>query len=269
MATLKLGFNPKTWDTIKPTEIKGVKLSAALKAADKALGAEKKADLQSIEACLKAVEAAGQAARDSIKKECSAKKHKDLVKALQRFESDCKAELKRLADAKKKAEGDDNEDGDVSDEELLGIKLFKDCIKKARLKSSAEDGVSFCLGVHKIPENCKLVFLKKKKFAKQTFKRLYGLSKKNKELGLQRPKMTYGAAYRDRTEKDTLVLHIVDGAPTEIPGMVRKLEKWRKTYKQELLPFKKLSLRSPAGKPLESTPDPDESSRRSGNRSTR
>ncbi|MDC0935914.1 hypothetical protein OAS39_06485 [Pirellulales bacterium] len=259
MAAPKIDFKASSWDKAKPKDIKGTKLSAALKAVEKALADEKrkKDDPDTLTACLEAMEATSAAAQDSIKKECDAKKHKDVITALKKFDSNCAAEIKRLQDAVKAAGGDDD-DGDVSDGDLFSQKMFKDCIKKAKLKSSTEDGVSFCLGVHKKAEDCKLVFMKKKKFAMQIFKRVVKVAKDQPELGLKRPKMTYGAAYRDAESKETLVLHIVDGAPTEIPGMARKIEKWRKKFKQDLLPFKELSIRGPSGKPLEMTPDPDE-----------
>ncbi|MGL4512190.1 MAG: hypothetical protein ACRCT8_03810 [Lacipirellulaceae bacterium] len=264
MATLKIDLSAKSWEKAKPGDVKGDKLSSALKSAEKALADEKKnGDAPSIEACLAAIQATSSAVDDAIKKECDAKKHKDLITALKKLQSDCESEVKRLKSdhekAKKDEEGDEDEDDEnCSDDELLSPKQFKVCIKKAKLKGNAQDGVSFCLGVHKKAEECKLVFMKKKGFAKQTFKRLYGIAKDNPSLGLQRPKMTYGSAFRDPVERDTLVLQITDGAPTEIPGMARKLEKWRKKFKQDLLPFKEISLRAPSGEPLAMTPDPDE-----------
>lgn len=255
-------FDPKTFDGQKPAEVKGAKLSSALKEAQKALADEKKKkdDASAMESCLNAIQSAAKAASETIKKECDAKKHKDLVTALKKFDTTCKSEVKRLEDAIKKAgsAAGDDEDGEVNDDELFGPKLFKECIKKAKLKSSTEDGVSFCFAVHKKAEDCKLVLMKKKKFFTQVFKRVYKIAKEKPEMGLKRPKMTYGAGYRDAEERDTLVLHIADGAPTEIAGMARKLEKWRKRYKQELLPFKNLTMRMPNGQPLEMTPDPDE-----------
>ena len=259
MAKITIALDPKSWDKAKGKEIKGTKLTAALKAVEKALAEEKKkGDQASIDASREAVQAAASAASEVSKKECDAKKHKDLVAALKAFDSTCKNEIKRLEDAKKKAADDNDEDGDESDEELFGIKLFKECIKKAKLKSNIDDGVSFCLAIHKDPLENKFVMRKKKKQGKQTFKRVWDIAKKDKSLGLKRPKMTYGSVYRDPQSKETLVLHIVDGAPTDIPGMVRKLEKWRKKFKQDILPFKELSIRYPSGKPIEATPDPDD-----------
>ena len=260
MAAPKIELKAASWDKAKGSDIKGAKLSAALKAVEKALADEKKKkdDPDALNASLQAMENASAAAQEVSKKECDAKKHKDLIAGLKKLISNCNSEAKRLQDAIKDAGGAEDDEGDVSDDDLFSMKLFKECIKKAKLKSSTEDGISFCLGVHKKAEDCKLVFMKKKKFASQTFKRVYKVAKDKPELGLKRPKMTYGACYRDPESKETLVLHIVDGAPTEIPGMARKLEKWRKKYKQDLLPFKELSIRGPSGRPIEMTPDPDE-----------
>jgi hypothetical protein len=259
MATIKLDFKLSSWEKVRPKEIKGAKFSAALKEVEKAqAGMKKKGDASANDDCVDAMNAVADAAQELMKKECDAKKHKDLITGLKKFNTECKAEIKKLQDAKAKAGDDDDDDDDLSDDDMFGIKLFKECIKKAKLKSSTEDGVSFCLGIHKDALESKLVLMKKKKFANQIFKRVLKVAKKQPELGLKRPKMTYGAAYRDPDSKETLVLHIIDGAPTEIPGMVRKLEKWRKKFKQDILPFKELSIRTPSGKPLEVTPDPDE-----------
>lgn len=239
-----------TWLKVKPSEIKGDKLTSAIKTAEKAKGQEKQKGLSAIAEALQGVAAAAQ---EAIKKECDTKKHKDLVKALKKLSDDAEADAKKLGE---QAQADDDDDeGEVSDAELFCPKMFKECLKKARLKKGTEDGVSFCLAMHKTAEESKLVLLKKKKFATQCFKQVLKVTKKDPSMGLKRPKMTYGAAYR---VDDKLVLHIVDGAPTEIPGLVRKLEKWRKRFKQELLPFKDLEIRTPSGKPLEMTPDPDE-----------
>ena len=261
MATT-IGFTKKSWDKARPKEKDakfGAKFATALANVEKAeAAANKNGDPSAYDAHREALEAANDAATQLMKKECDAKKDADLVKALKKFNADCKTAIKKCEDAKAKGGDADDDEGDVPDDELFGLKLFKECIKKAKLKSSTEDGVSFCLGVHKDALQCKLVFMKKKKFASQTFKQVYKVAKSNPDLGLKRPKMTYGAAYRDPESKETLVLHIVEGAPTEIPGMVRKLEKWRKKFKQDLLPFKELSIRTPSGQPLENTPDPDE-----------
>jgi gas vesicle protein len=259
MANIKLDFTQRSWDKAKPKEIKGTKLTSALKDVEKAqAGVKKKGDPSALEECIKALQSAAAAADESMKKECDAKQHKDLVNALKKFNSDCQAEIKKLQQDMDKAAGEEDEDEDDEGGDILCPKLFKACIKKAKLKSSAADGISFCLGVHKKAIESRLVFRKKKGFAKQTFKQLLKASKENSDLGLQRPKMTYGAAFRDPNSKETLVLQILDGAPTDIPGMAVKLEKWRKKNKQELLPFKEISIRSPSGKALEMTPDPDE-----------
>ncbi|MEN1679688.1 MAG: hypothetical protein AAGJ46_08845 [Planctomycetota bacterium] len=259
MAKIKLDLKPATWEKNRPAEVKGAKLATALKAVDKQSGAEKKGDADAIKSLVESLQTASSAAADVIKKECDKKKHKDLITALKGLSSTVEDEVKRLNKAIEAAAADAGDDeGEVSDDELFGLKLFKECIKKAKLKNNTEDGISFCLAVHKTAEESKLVFVKKKKFSSQIFKQVVKVAKAKPQLGLKRPKMTYGAAYRDPKATDTLVLHIVDGAPTDIPGMVRKLEKWRKRFKQDLLPFKELSIRTPAGKPMEVTPDPDE-----------
>lgn len=270
MAKIKLDLKPATWEKTRPAEVKGAKLSAALKAVDKQSGAEKKGDADAIQSLVDSLQSASSAASDVIKKECDKKKHKDLIAALKDLSNTVDAEVKRLSKAIEDAAAGaaDEDDGEVSDDELFGLKLFKECIKKAKLKKNTEDGISFCLAVHKTAEESKLVFVKKKKFSSQIFKQVVKVAKAKPGLGLKRPKMTYGAAYRDPQATDTLVLHIVDGAPTDIPGMVRKLEKWRKRFKQDLLPFKELSIRTPAGKPMEMTPDPDESEAIAGDGAT-
>lgn len=259
MAAANIGLKARDLDKAKPKEIKAAKLADALKMCEKALADEKrkKDDADAIGAGLEAVEAVQAALETTIKKECDAKKHKDLIAGLKKLDATCAAEVKRLQTALEKAGGDD-EEGEVSDEELLGQKLFKACLKKAKTKGSALDGVSFCVGVTKKAEDCRLVMVKKKNFAKQTFRRFLKICKDNKNWGLEKKRLTYGAAYRDPNESTTLVLQIAEGANTAIPGMTRKLGKWMLKNKQEMAPFKNLVILDPAGKPMVSPPDPED-----------
>ena len=101
MPAAKIDFKASSWDKAKPADVKGGKLGAALKTVEKALADEKrkKDDPDVLGAALAAVESASAAAQECAKKECDAKKHKDVIAGLKKFIANCNNEVTRLQNA--------------------------------------------------------------------------------------------------------------------------------------------------------------------------
>ena len=261
---IKLDFKESTLKKAIGKEIKAAKLSSALKTVEKAQADEKrKGDAPAMEAAKAAMESAAAAASETIKKECDAKKHKDLVNALKKLASDCQAEVKRLSDAIKgaaeEAEGDEDE-ADVN--ELLNADQFEKLFKKVKAASNAGEGPGFCFCFHaKDGKQSKLGLALNATKAKQAMTKLRRVLPKQ-DPDFKKKFIIRGSAYRS---DKFLVLEpdAGEGMPN-VPGIAKKLKDWVKENRKNIVPMKKVAIRIPGAPPIEVDVDDEEQTTEAG-----
>ncbi len=245
---INLDFTVKGFEKAAGKELKAVKLKSALKDVEKAQSNEKKkGDVAAMEASMNAMQSTADAIQETIKKECDAKKQKDLVNALKKLASDCDAEIKRLSEAIKGV--DDGEEGEESLDELLNVDNFDKLFKKVKGASNASDGPGFCFCFHaKDGKQNKLVLALNSAKAKQAMTKLRReLPKEDSDF--KKKFMIRGVAYRS---DKYLVLEPDPGeGMPNVPGVAKKLKDWVKENRKSIVPMKKVMIRLPGMPPIE------------------
>ena len=198
------------WDEQRPPELKVTELDKLLPQVEEALGDVRSngEDADAIDDCLSVLQEVPPAAAKTAKL-CDKKKYKILIGVLGKYGAVVKEESSRLEKLKKQIakETDDNENGD-DDDEADDNKLFdKDQLyKMVKLLKNGGKQLKFSFGLNtKSPESSRLVLNRKGKP-----ERLFKALKKTGEFNNRT--MTYGVAYADPADANTLVLRLESGA---------------------------------------------------------
>jgi len=230
------------WDDARPEDLKTCDLDDLLPEVEEALAdlCKSEDDPQAIDDCLSLLQDVPAAAAKAAK-QCDNKKDKVLISVLGKFGAVVKQESSRLEKLKKqlaKEQGKDEQEDDEEDDN----KLFdKDRLyKMVKILKNGGKELKFGFGLNtNSPETSKLVLSRKGKPEK-----LFKALKKTGEFNNRT--MTFGVAYADPNDANTLVFKLESGAK-EPPRMVELCRDFLRS--DHSLKFRKVSIVSGDGAP--------------------
>jgi hypothetical protein len=235
------------WDEVRPEELDSTPLDDALSDAEEALAEQRDNDddLAAIDECISALQEIPPAAAKTAK-QCNKKKDKILITVLGKYRDVVKEEISRLEKLKNQLEKKQSEKEEAGDDDENENKLFdKDQLyKMVKLLKGGGKELNFGFGLNtKDPESSRLVLHRKGKP-----ERLFKALKKTGEFNNRT--LTYGTAYADPNDANTLVLKLQSGAsePARIAELGRNFLR-----SDHGLKFRKVSIVSADGKSTEIT----------------
>jgi hypothetical protein len=236
------------WDEVRPDGLKDCDLDDLLPDVEEALAEQRKNDddPDAIDECLDLLQDVPAAAAKTAK-QCDKQKDKVLIAVLGKYGAVVKEESSRLEKLKKqleKEQSDDDDDKDDDDENEN--KLFdKDHLyKMVKLLKNGGKQLNFGFGLNtNAPEASRLVLNRKGKPEK-----LFKALKKSGEFNNRT--MTYGVAYADPSDANTLVFKLESGAK-EPPRMVELCREFLRS--DHGLKFRKVSIVTAEGASSEVT----------------
>jgi hypothetical protein len=232
------------WDDARPEDLKSCDLDDLLPEVEEALAHLRNHDddIDAIDECRSLLQDVPAAAAKAAK-QCDKQKDKVLIAVLGKYGAVVKEESSRLEKlkkqlAKKQAEDEEDDDEDEADDN----KLFdKDRLyKMLKLLKNGGKQLRFGFGLNtNAPESSKFVLNRKGKP-----ERLFKALKKTGEFNNRT--MTYGIAYADPSDANTLVLKLDSGAK-EPPRMVELCRDFLRS--DHGLKFRKVSIVTADGAP--------------------
>ncbi len=228
------------WDEVRPSALKATELDNVLPKVERAL-ADVHADDEdpdAIEECLSLLQNVPPAAAKTAK-QCDKKNDKVLIGVLGKYGAVVKGELSRLEKLKKRIAKEQGEDEDADDDRNDNKLFDKDQLyKMVKLLKSGGKQLKFGFGLDtNSPESSRLVLNRKGKP-----ERLFKAIKKTGQFNNRT--LTYGTAYADPADGNTLVLQLEAGAnePPRIAELGREFLRSDRGLK-----FRKISVVSTAG----------------------
>jgi len=223
------------WDEARPEELKTSELDDLLPDVEEALAdlSKNDDDADALDECLSLLKKVPPAAAKTAK-QCDKTKDKILIAVLGKFGAVVKEETSRLEKLKKEL-AKDQDDDDEDDEDEDDNKLFdKDRLyKMVKMLKNGGKELKFGFGLNtNSPETSKLVLSRKGKPEK-----LFKALKKTGEFNNRT--MTFGVAYADPNDANTLVFKLESGAK-EPPRMVELCRDFLRS--DHGLKFRKVSI---------------------------
>ena len=225
------------WDEVRPDDLKSCELDDLLPDVEEALDEQHKNDddLDAIDECLSLLKNVPSAAAKAAKL-CDKQKDKVLIAVLGKFGAVAKDESSRLEKLKKQvekqqAEEDEDDDEDDEDDNKLFDKEY--LYKMVKLLKNGGKQLKFGFGLNtSAPEASRLVLSRKGKPEK-----LFKALKRTREFNNRT--MTYGIAYADPSDANTLILKLESGAK-EPPRMIESCREFLRS--DHSLKFRKISV---------------------------